>query len=84
MYVALHVAPQLMPPTFEVTVPVPVPLVPTSSGYDAVPLKEAVTERAWSMVTTHVAALPEQAPDQLRKLCPDAGVAVSVTTVPAP
>ena len=36
------------------------------------------------MVTTHVAAMPEQAPDQLRRLWPDAGVAVSVTRVPAP
>jgi len=83
-YVALQVAPQLMPPTFEVTVPVPEPPVPTSSGYEAVPLNAAVTTRAWSMVTTHVAALPEQAPDQLTRLCPDAGVAVSVTSAPAP
>ena len=45
-YVALQVAPQLMPPTFEVTAPVPDPLVPTSSGYDAVPLNVAVTARA--------------------------------------
>src|SRR6266540_3929018 len=82
-YVALQVAPQLMPPTFEVTVPVPDPVFPTSSGYDAVPLNVAVAERAWSMVTTHVAALPEHAPDQLTRVCPDAGVAVSVTRVPA-
>jgi hypothetical protein len=82
-YVALQVTPQLMPPTFEVTVPVPDPVVPTSSVYDAVPLNVAVTERTWSMVTTHVAALPEQAPDQLTRVCPDAGVAVSVTRVPA-
>src|SRR6266545_1847186 len=80
---ALHVAPQLMPATSEVTVPVPDPVFPTSSGYDAVPLNVAVAERAWSMVTTHVAALPEHAPDQLTRVCPDAGVAVSVTRVPA-
>jgi hypothetical protein len=83
VYVALHVTPQLIPPTFDVTVPVPDPTVPTSSGYEAVPLNVAVTERAWSSVTTHVAALPEQAPDQLRRLCPDPGVEVRVTTVPA-
>jgi hypothetical protein len=31
-YVALHVAPQLTPPTSDVTVPAPVPVVATSSG----------------------------------------------------
>jgi hypothetical protein len=82
-YVALHVAPQLMPPTFEVTVPVPDPIVPTSSVYEAVPLNDAVTARTWSMVTTHVAALPVHAPNHVSRVCPEAGVAVSVTRVPA-
>ena len=44
--------------------------------------KFAVTERLASIVTVHVAAAPEQSPDQPAKVEPLAGVAVSVTTVP--
>ncbi len=43
--------------------PLPLPPVATSSGYVEVPVNDAVTDRAWSMVTTHVDALPVQAPD---------------------
>jgi hypothetical protein len=49
-----------------------------------VPVNAAVTERAWSIVTTHVAALPEQAPDHDESDCPDPGVAVKVTSTPLP
>ena len=42
----------------------------------------AVTERAWSIVTVQVSAVPEQAPPQPRKTLSACGVAVSVTRVP--
>jgi hypothetical protein len=84
LYVALHVAPQLMPPRSDVTVPVPEPPRPTWSGYVVTPLKAAVTDCAWSRVTEQVAPLPVHAPDQPSNVCPVPGVAVRVTTVPAP
>jgi hypothetical protein len=74
----------LIPPTFDVTVPVPDPAVATSSEKIAVPVNAAVTERAWLIVTTHVDALPEQAPDHEESDCPDPGVAVNVTSWPLP
>jgi hypothetical protein len=74
----------LIPPTSDVTVPVPEPARPTWSRYVVKPLKAPVTERAWSNVTVHVVELPEQSPDQPVNVCPVPGVAVSVTLVPAP
>jgi hypothetical protein len=46
-------------------------------------LKAAVTLRFEFMVTVHVVAVPEQAPDQPAKVEPVPGVAVRVTDVPA-
>ena len=62
-----------------VTVPPPVPAVATLSGKIA---NVAVTVRAALIVTTHE-ALPVQAPLQPTNPEPGAGVAVSVTVVPA-
>ena len=45
-------------------------------------MNAAVTERAWFIVTVHVVAVPVQLPpDQPVKVCPEPGVAVSVTDV---
>ena len=48
------------------------------------PVNVAVTDRAWSIVTTHVDALPVQEPDHDESDCPDPGVAVNVTSAPLP
>ena len=58
-------------------------LAVAGGGVTAAAWNVAVTERAWSIVTEHVAALPEQAPLQPTNCWPEPGVAVSVTTVPA-
>jgi len=46
-------------------------------------LNTACTEVSFAMFTTHVGAVPEQAPDQLTNCLPAGGVAVSVTAVPS-
>jgi hypothetical protein len=76
-----HVAPQLIPPTSDVTVPVPVPAFVTVSVCGTP--KVASTSRAWVIVTTHVVLLPEQSPLQPTKFEPEPAAAVSVTTVPS-
>lgn len=58
---AVQVAPQLTPPTFEVTVPVPVPAFAAVSRYCAANV--AVTLRAADIDSTHV-PVPVQEPDQ--------------------
>ena len=79
---ALQVAPQLMPPVFDVTVPEPVPLLPTvNENVVLLLLKVAVTERAAVMDTVQV-LVPVHAPLQPAKLEPLAGTAVSVTEAP--
>src|SRR5215218_5423654 len=68
-----------MPAGELVTVPAPSPFLPTLST--KLPTSNvAVTERAWSMVTTQ-GSVPVQAPPQAPKTEPTAGVAVSVTSV---
>ena len=62
------------------TVPLPVPALPTVSAKVWV-VKVAVTERAALMVTEQEAAVPVHAPLQPLKVEPAAGVAVSVTAV---
>ena len=61
---------------------VPVPAVVRLS-WNCFSAKVAVTLLAASIVTSHVAAVPEQAPDQLLNNESEAGAAVSLTTVPA-
>jgi len=78
---ALQVAPQLIPPTFEVTVPVPLPAFATVSVCGTPKLANVF--RAALMVTTQVVLAPEQSPLQPTKFEPDAAVAVSVTCVPS-
>jgi hypothetical protein len=76
---ALHAAPQLIPPTSEVTVPVPALVTVSAWGTPNV----ATTSRAWLNVTAHVVLVPEQSPFQPTKFEPDPGEAVSVTVVPS-
>src|SRR5215475_13935210 len=79
-YVAEHVAPQLMPPGLDVTVPVPAPALATVSVAER--LNVAVTAWPALIVTVHGLATPVQAPDQPANVEPGSGVAVKVTTVP--
>ncbi len=81
-YVALHVTPQLTPPTSDVTVPVPDPVLLTARVYAGTNV--AVALRAALMVTAQVVLVPEQSPDQPVKIEPVAAVAVSVTVAPSP
>jgi hypothetical protein len=78
---AEHVVPQLMPAGVLVTVPDPTPAGLTVSAKDC-RAKVAVTELAAFIVTVHV-PVPVHAPLQPVKVAPAAGVAVSVTAVPA-
>ncbi len=73
-------APQEMPAGVLVTVPLPVPALPTVSANVWV-VKMAVTERAAVMLTTQ-ALVPVHAPLQPLKVEPAAGMAVSVTAMP--
>jgi hypothetical protein len=82
-YCAEQVAPQSMPDGELVAVPDPVPALVTvrvcgGGGTSNV----AVTERAWSIVTTHVPVPLQPPPLQPLNVEPPAAVAVSVTTVP--
>jgi phage tail protein X len=74
---ALHVDGQLIPAGELVTVPLPVTLTDNATFCTNV----AVTDAAAFIVTEHP-ALPLQAPPQLLKVQPLAGVAVKVTGVP--
>ena len=75
-------APQLIPPSLEVTVPLPLPVVLTER-VKVCRLKLAVTARAVLMVTLQVG--PETASQPLlqkAKVEPGAGVAVRTTVLP--
>ena len=74
-------APQLMPPSAEVTEPVPVPSLPTVSVNRGT-LKVAVTDRDAFMVTVQVVPETPSQPLQPPKVDPLLGLAVSVTSVP--
>src|SRR3954451_9376811 len=77
----VHVAPQSIPAGLELTDPVPVPSVETFR-VSVFRVNVAVTERAWSIVTTQ-SPVPEQpAPVQPVKSELAAGVAVRLTDVP--
>jgi hypothetical protein len=79
---ALHVAPQLMPPVFDVTVPEPVPfLLTVNAKVVELLLKVAVTERA-AVIDTVQVLVPVHAPLQPAKLAPLAAAALSVTDAP--
>jgi hypothetical protein len=84
VYVAAHVAPQLMPAGLLVTVPLPVPSLPIDRGCcpGGASVKLAVTDRAALIVIAH-ALVPLHAPPHPAKMDPVAAVAVSVTTVSA-
>ena len=81
VYVAAHVAPQLIPAGTEVTIPPPVPARTTVRSKLSL-VNVAVTLRAWLMVTVH-APVPVHAPDQPANAETALGVAVSVTTLDA-
>ena len=73
--------PQLTPAGLDTTVPEPAPDFDTLNVSGS-PVKVAITAFALSSVRSH-SPVPEQAPDQPEKKEPEAGVAVSVTGVPA-
>src|SRR5258706_383983 len=76
-----HVAPQLIPGTSEVTVPVPLPVLITVSVC-VINAKVAVTAFAAFIVTTQVPVPLHPAPLQPVNVEPLFGAAVRVTTVP--
>src|SRR2546430_1615943 len=81
LYDAAHVAPQSIPAGAELTVPLPVPDLPTVRA-NCCTLNVAVTVVAAVSVTVQV-SVPEQPPPlQPVKVEPALGVAVSVTPVP--
>ena len=74
---------QLIAPSLDVTVPLPVPAGFTVSvNRCTLPLKVAVTDRAALIVTVQVVLVVVQLPLQPAKVDPVLGVAVSVTIVP--
>jgi len=77
---AAHVLPQLMPAGDEVTVPPPVPVLPTVRP-NWIRSKLAVTDFAASAVTRHV-PVPLHDPDQPVNVEVPSAAAVSVTCVP--
>jgi hypothetical protein len=81
----VHVEPQSIPAGLELTVPEPVPDLPTvrvfALGATEMRVKTAVAEWFWSIVSLH-AAVPEQSPVQPVKVEPPAAVAANVTWVP--
>ena len=77
-----QVVPQSMPTGLDVTRPLPLPIFVTLSVYP-VAVNVAVTDFAPVIDTLHCFELPLQAPDQPVKVDLFAGVAVSVTSVPA-
>src|SRR5215210_9304156 len=80
-YVSAQMAPQLIAPMSELTVPVPEPVFVTVRVYVAT--KPALTLRAWLMVTLQVPVPEQPAPDQPVKRDPVAAGALSVTQVPS-
>lgn len=72
--------PQLIFPSLLVTVPLPVPALVTVRVKACE--KVAVTDLSAFIRTSHVAAVPVQAPLQPVKIEPEAAVAVSLTVVP--
>src|SRR5438309_7383874 len=81
-YVNTHVGPQLMPPSLEVTVPLPVPPLLTVRVKPCCRLNVAVTDRAPLIVTVQVVSETPSQPLQPAKTEPWLGAAVSVTVVP--
>ena len=74
---------QLISPSLDVTVPLPVPAGFTVSvNRCTLALKVAVTDRAPLIVTVQVVLVVVQLPLQPAKVDPVLGVAVSVTIVP--
>ena len=79
----MHVPGQLINPSLDVTVPLPVPPgVTVSVNCCCWRLKVAVTDRAALIVTGHVGLVPVQLPPQPPNVDPLAAVAVSVTLAP--
>jgi hypothetical protein len=71
-----------MPPSAEVTVPLPPPESATVNT--GLTVKFAVTDLASDMLTIHVATVPLHAPDQLWNTLPGAATASSLTSVDGP
>jgi hypothetical protein len=81
----VQVDPQSIAAGLDVTLPEPVPALPTVSvfglGGAAMRAKTAVAERFWSIVSVQP-PVPEQSPVQPANVEPGAAVAASLTTVP--
>jgi hypothetical protein len=71
-----------MPAGDELTVPVPLPFLVTSSRY-VLSVKVAVTFLAWVIETVQVPVPVQPPPDQAVKVDPVPGVAVRTTSSPA-
>src|SRR5438132_1707159 len=80
-YVNTHVGPQLMPPSLEVTVPLPVPPLLTVR-VNRCTLNVAVTDRAPLIVTVQVVSETPSHPLQPPTTEPSPALGVSVTTLP--
>jgi len=76
------VVPQLIPPSLEVTVPLPMRPVLLTDRVKLCKVNVAVTARAALMVTLQVVPETASQPLQPVKIDPLAGVAVRVTVVP--
>src|SRR5438132_228083 len=80
-YVNTHVGPQLMPPSLEVTVPLPVPPLLTVSEIGRASCREVV-DRSAVIVTVQVVSETPSPPLQPPKVVPPLALGVSVTTLP--
>src|SRR6266581_2143264 len=82
LYGSEQSAPHWIPPGFETTVPVPVPVMETDSKTGVGLSNCAATAVYFCTETVQGFACPAHAPNQRIKTCPLAGVAVRFTTVP--
>ena len=78
----MQVPGQLISPSVDVTVPLPVPADALTVSVNCCALNVAVTDRAPLIVTAQVVLVPVQLPPQPPNVDPLAAAAVSVTLAP--
>jgi hypothetical protein len=76
----LHVVPQSMPAGLDVTEPLPLPSLVTTTLFSSA--NDALTVVSAFTVTLQVAVVPEQPPCQPANTEPESAVSLSITTVP--